>query len=124
MHITSLGISSMQVDCQVTPDKITIIRPRHNFISMDDINNLDMWIGIMRNVGAQRIIYDLRHVRQINSMAIGLLMGLHAYLDAHDSRLILVNLNTNIKEMFLVSEFSLVFEIYDSVPDALTAMRS
>lgn len=117
-------MNQMRVNCEIRADKIVIIRPYGDFINNHDIDNLDMWIRMMRDMEVQHIIYDLQHIGHLNSLAIASLLDFHTYLDKHAGRLVLVNLNPDIKEMFKVSKLPLFFEIHDSVPDAIKALQS
>lgn len=74
--------------------------------------------------GAAPVVLDMQGVDYISSVGLRVLMM--AARQAHDQqgRLVVAGLTPLVKEVFEISRFNLVFDLYDDLPAALAASES
>jgi anti-anti-sigma factor len=80
---------------------------------------------LLNCVGAPqaRVLVDLSGVDYISSAGLRALMMASKQSKVGNGRLAVAGLNSIVKEIFTISRFSYVVAVYDSVADALAALR-
>lgn len=73
------------------------------------------------NLNKNRIVIDLKDVPWTNSLGLGMLIGGHAAAAKGEGRLVLANV-TNIENLLAITRLITVFEVFDSVDEAIAAL--
>ena len=73
--------------------------------------------------GGVPVVLDMASVEMIPSLSIGSLIGLLRALQADGRRLILVGLQPPVREVLSICRLDKVFEIYETLDDAVAAIR-
>lgn len=74
------------------------------------------------NSGARKIIMDLKNLKYIDSSGIGELVSCYTTIKNKDGALRLANLHSKIYSLLQLTALVTVFEIYDSVEDAVQSL--
>lgn len=74
--------------------------------------------------GSKKIILDLKNVKYVDSSGIGELVSSYTTLRNRGGELALCNLNSKIYGLLQLTALVSVFGIYDSLEDAVQALRS
>jgi|LGOV01.1.fsa_nt_gb anti-anti-sigma factor len=77
--------------------------------------------GIIKD--AEGYIINLNGVSQIDSTGMGLLVNTAKYFISNKNKMIIVNEDELIKELFMIAKLDQVFEIKETISDALTAVN-
>ncbi|MGH8621639.1 MAG: STAS domain-containing protein [Burkholderiales bacterium] len=72
--------------------------------------------------GRDQVVLDLSRLEYVSSAGLRVLMISAKEVRARKGRLVAVALQPVVREIFEISRFTLVFDIFDSVPDALRAL--
>lgn len=73
------------------------------------------------NLNKNRIVIDLKDVPWTNSLGLGMLIGGHSAVAKGEGRLVLANI-TNIENLLAITRLITVFEVFDSVDEAIAAL--
>lgn len=98
---------------------VTIVAPMKERL---DAHNSDVLKGAMKQVfegGAKNVLVDLRQVRFIDSSGLGALVSGFKNSVSHRGRLTLSGLQEQVRSMFELTRLHRVFEIHESVDEAL-----
>jgi anti-sigma B factor antagonist len=71
--------------------------------------------------GALHLIVDLSGVEFLDSTGLGVLVGIHHRLQAHDGTITLVSAGDRLSRVFHVTRLDKLFEIHPSLDEALQA---
>lgn len=72
--------------------------------------------------GGDQVVLDLARLEYVSSAGLRVLMIAAKDVRARKGRLVAVSLQPVVREIFEISRFTLVFDIFDSVQDALRAI--
>lgn len=72
----------------------------------------------------QPVVLDLSQVRFLPSIAIGALTNLMRDLKAHNQRMVMIHVQPNVRQVFAVTKMDRVFELAETLEDALTRLRA
>ncbi len=105
---------------------VTVAKPegRIDHTSAEDLklllqNLLDHCVA-----GAGSVVLDFSKVDYISSVGLRVLMLAAKQVKTQQGRLVIAGLTPVVKEIFEISRFHMVFEIFASVPDALARMSA
>ena len=74
--------------------------------------------------GTMKVIVDLGKTEWMASAGIGALIGARQSFEDVGAQIILAGLTSRIKELVVIARLSEIFDIYDSVEEALTAFTN
>ncbi len=98
---------------------VALVRLRGNFFGDGDTDKLRHTLRELTADGNVALVIDLGSVRRMNSMALGVLVGVHANYVKRGGRVILADLDKNLEDLLTVTKLARVFEIGPTLPDAL-----
>jgi anti-anti-sigma factor len=81
----------------------------------------DAVYGLVDNQGHTKIVLDLSNIWALSSFALGILANLQKRAELAGGGLKLCGLNDNIKQLFRLTKFDQIFEIYITREEALSA---
>lgn len=103
----------------VNNGRIGIIEIRSAFISEDIIDELQDAVGDFIEQGNKKLIIDLSKVNLINSIGLGALIAAHKTFKKNAGEAVLTGVGKSIKNVFVITKLTEVFDIYDRVEDAV-----
>ena len=68
------------------------------------------------------IMFDIKQISYINSKGLHVILKVHQAMKSRGGRVVLINLQPHIREVFDISGFLDLFEIYSTREDALAAI--
>jgi anti-sigma B factor antagonist len=102
--------------------EVAIVAPEGNFFGGKETDELDRALKALMASENKKMVLDLAKVSHLNSIAIGILVGAYTNYQKRGGRIILVNVDRRIQNVFVVTKLSLVFEIAESRQEALKAL--
>lgn len=103
----------------VNNGRIGIIEIRSALISEDIIDELQDAVGDFIEQGNKKLIIDLSKVNLINSIGLGALIAAHKTFKKNAGEAVLTGVGKSIKNVFVITKLTEVFDIYDRVEDAV-----
>ncbi len=102
---------------------IWVLTPRKDLSGGEETRDLESAIQEIISQGVPQIVVDLGRVSYINSAGLGTLVALHTSCRNRQGFLRLAQIGKRIKNLFLITKLSFVFETFDSVDEALTGIN-
>lgn len=112
----------MNIDSEKRGD-VTILTPRKNLQGGEETRDLQTAVQEVVGEGAPKIIIDLGKISYLNSVGLGALVGAHTSCSNRNGWLRIARIGTRIKNLFLVTKLTLVFDSYDSVDEAIAGVN-
>ena len=112
----------MSLDRQVRGD-VHVLTPRKNLQGGDETRELQQAVAEIVTAGVPKIIVDLGKISFLNSVGLGALVGAHTSCAKRDGWLRIAGVGTRIKNLFLVTKLTLVFDSFDSVDEAVAGVN-
>ncbi len=100
----------------------TIVSLRGQFIGGDETDKLRSTLTGIAEKEQNRALVDMEKVSYLNSTALGVLISAHAKFNKSNGRIALCNISENIENIFVITKLTLVFEIFDSMEEAVKSM--
>ncbi len=75
--------------------------------------------SLVKQFEGKHLIFDFGGLKFINSEGIGYLMEIHTHLMNRDKALVIVDLNSHVKDVFKTIGISEIIDLYDSLEDFL-----
>lgn len=98
---------------------IGIIEIKSSLIGEEEIDMLRDAVSDFIEQGNKKLIIDLSRVGIINSVGIGALISGYTSFTKNGGEVILTGANKSIKNVFIITKLSEVFEIHDTVAGAI-----
>jgi anti-sigma B factor antagonist len=104
-------------------DGIAIIAPSGKLMGGADTGELDEKLYALLGKGQLRVIIDLASTDWMNSSGIAILI--HHWKKYHDAggQLKLANLTKKIEKIMVIAKLTTVFEVHDTLDDAIKSYR-
>ncbi len=103
---------------------VGIIEFKSSLISEEEIEKLKDAVSDFIEQGIKRVIIDLSKVNLINSIGIGALISVYTNFSRNGGEILLSGVNKSIKNIFIITKLSTVFEIYDNTDEAVNKYQS
>jgi anti-anti-sigma factor len=104
-------------------DDINLIHPVGNFDGGRDCEQLQALLADMAVSGCRKVIFSFARTRWINSTGVGRLLAAKYHFDQADGRFVLCDFNDRSMSVLNKLRVGEVFEIYDSLPAGIAALR-
>ncbi len=101
--------------------EITVIEPKGELIGGSETDEIRAEVTRISGEGNKKLLIDLGKTTYLNSTAIGVLIWAHTHYSKNGGMVKLANLNKNIKNIFVITKLTLVFDVQDSQLDAVAA---
>jgi anti-sigma B factor antagonist len=112
----------MSLDKQVRGD-IHVLTPRKNLQGGDETRELQQAVQEIVAIGVPKVVVDLGKISFLNSVGLGALVGAHTSCAKRSGWLRIAGIGSRIKNLFLVTKLTLVFDSYDSVDEAVAGVH-
>lgn len=101
---------------------VVVVTPKGWLVGGDETDQLEEAIRGFLAQGNRRLVVDLGEVAMMNSLAVGALMGCRQSYRNRDGHLVLCGLNKRLVRIFLVTQLTLVFELHETLAEAMAAL--
>ncbi len=108
---------------QETRGDITILTPRKNLQGGEETRDLQQAVSDVAAKGVPKVVIDLGRISYLNSVGLGALVGAHSSCSNRQGWLRIARVGNRIKNLFLVTKLTLVFDSYDSVEEAIEGVN-
>lgn len=110
----------MQVEAQRYADVLVVtVDGRIDYVNAEEFKTALMLHLTNGITGGNQVVLDLSRLEYISSAGLRVLMIAAREAKAKQGKLIAVALQPVVREIFEISKFTLVFQLFDSVQDAL-----
>jgi anti-sigma B factor antagonist len=99
----------------------TLVRPIGSFYGGGETRELERNLGIAVDGGSPVVVIDLARTRDLNSTAIGVLVGAYRRASTRGAELRLCNVQSDLQSVLTVIKLVNVIPVFDSLEKALTA---
>jgi anti-sigma B factor antagonist len=113
----------MSVKTSTLDGGIGLIVAKGSLIGGDETVELRQAVAGFAEREYAKVIIDLKGVTYLNSTAIGVLVSAHTTYSKKGWRLVLSGVANSIASIFVVTKLTLVFDVYDTIDEAATALR-
>lgn len=103
------------------PNGIWIITPKGRLTGGAETDELRQEIEKVLTEGDNKAIVDLSDTLYLNSTALGLFVNAHKKFIDKGGKMKLCGVSKNIDNILVITKLSLVFEVYDSLPQGLAS---
>lgn len=101
--------------------EIIVIKGRLDVTTTQD---LEKTFTDLFNAGKNKMLIDCTELDYISSAGLRTLLTAAKTSKKVDGKIVLANLNTNVKQIFEISGFTSIFDIFDSMQSAVSALES
>lgn len=102
---------------------VAIVTPTGWLVGGEETDQVeDVLRGLLAH-GQLRVVVDLSGVAMMNSLAVGALMGCRQSYRNREGQLLLCGLNRRMTRMFLITQLTLVFQLHETLDEALAALE-
>lgn len=98
---------------------IGIIEIRSSLTGEEEIDDLREAVSDFIEQGIKNLIIDLARVNLITSVGLGALISAHTSFSKNGGEMILANVGKSIKNIFIITKLTEVFEICNTTKDAI-----
>jgi anti-anti-sigma factor len=98
-----------------------LVRPIGSFYGGGETRELERKLGIAVDGGGPVVVIDLGRTRDLNSTAIGVLVGAYRRASSRGTEIRLCNVEADLQSVLTVLKLVNVIPVYDSLEKALTA---
>jgi anti-sigma B factor antagonist len=102
---------------------VYVLTPRKNLQGGEETKDLQQAVTDIVAEGTPRVVVDLGKISYLNSVGLGALVGAHTSCSNRQGWLRIARVGTRIKNLFLVTKLTLVFDSYDSVEEAIDGVN-
>ena len=105
-----------------TEDGIKVLTLQGEFVGGDETDDLREALESESKEGTTRLLIDLKGASYLNSTALGVLIAAHTNFTKRGARIGLASLSANIKNIFVITKLTLVFQIYETRQEGIAAL--
>jgi anti-sigma B factor antagonist len=108
---------------QVMNGTVAILSPEGTLWGGDETGQLRTAIDKLIEEGNTQLVIDLGRVDHLNSTALGVLVSTHSNYVKRGGSVKLCSLEKRIRNLLLITKLSMVFEVHDSLDEALASFH-
>ena len=102
---------------------VHVLTPRKNLQGGDETREFQTVVHELVGQGVPKIVVDLGRISYMNSVGLGALVGAHTSCSNRKGWLRVARIGTRIKDLFLVTKLTLVFDSYETVDEAVDGVH-
>lgn len=103
---------------------VRVLAARGEFVGGNETDELRDALARESEQDTRRLLIDLEGVTYLNSSALGVLISAHTNFSKRGSVLGLCNISEGIKNIFVITKLSLVFNVYGSRKEGVAALAN
>lgn len=100
-------------------DDTVVLYPRDFLMGGPETDELDRRIADLAEQGNKDLVINLKDTKHLNSTAIGVLIKAHTNYTKRGGRIRLCNVDKSIKNIFVITKLTMVFEICETEEQAV-----
>jgi anti-sigma B factor antagonist len=100
---------------------IVLLEPKGSLIGGKETDELKESLNKLLSDGHKKVVIDLGKVDYLNSTALGTLVSAHTSYSKQGGQVKLCNVNKNIKNIFVITKLTLVFDVLDGQMEAIAS---
>jgi anti-sigma B factor antagonist len=104
-------------------DGVVILQPKGKIMGGPDASLLHDKLHEVIEAGNKKVVIDLSKVDWMNSTGLGILISSYTTLRNNDGQLKLANVTDKIQSLLIITKLVTVFDSYDSVGEAVDALK-
>lgn len=101
--------------------EIAVMEPKGELVGGEETDEVRAEIEKLAAEGNKKLVVDLGKTNYLNSTAIGVLIWAHTHYAKNGGEVKLANVNKSIKNIFVITKLTLVFDVQDSQLDAVAS---
>ena len=101
--------------------EIVLLEPKGELVGGDETDDLHQTIEGLIKEENKKLVIDLAKVHYLNSSALGMLAWAHTNYSKRGGRIVLAEVEKNIRNIFVITKLSLVFDLYQNQRDAVAS---
>lgn len=105
-------------------DGIDVLSLRGQFVGGEETDALRELLRSSAEKENARVVVDLAHVTYLNSTALGVLISSQQHFTKHNAKIVLCNLSKSIENIFVITKLTLVFEIHQTLDEAIKSFTN
>jgi len=106
---------------RLTEGGIVVLEPKGELVGGDETEDVRQTIEQLIKEDNKKLVIDLARVQYMNSSALGMLTWAHTNYAKRGGRVVLVGLEKNIQNIFVITKLALVFEVYSAQREAVAS---
>jgi anti-anti-sigma factor len=115
---------AMSVKTSTLPDGgIGLIEVKGSLMGGDETVELRQAVAGFVDRGYEKLLIDLSGVTYLNSTAIGVLVSAQTTYARRNWQIKLCGINKNIQNIFVITKLTLVFEVHDTLKEAVASFK-
>ncbi len=114
----------MAVKTSTLEGGIGLIEAKGSLVGGDETTEVRQAVAGFVERNYDKLVIDLGKVTYLNSTAIGILVSAHTTYSRKGWKVKLCGVNKNINNIFVITKLTLVFDVYESLDDAVKSFRS
>jgi len=101
-----------------------VLHLKGQFVGGEETDQLRDVLKEVSERSQNHLIIDLKDVTYLNSTALGVLISSHASFTKKNGKIILCNVSKSLENIFVITKLTLVFNITDSLEDAINELNN
>lgn len=101
-----------------------ILHLNGKFIGGDETEELKQILSEMSEKDERKLIINMADVTYLNSTSLGILISAHTNFTKRGGQIILCNLGKSIENIFVITKLTLVFQIAETLEEAIKIMSN
>jgi anti-sigma B factor antagonist len=114
----------MAVKISTLEGGIGLIEVKGSLVGGDETTEVRQAVAGYVERNYDKLLIDLGKVTYLNSTAIGVLVSAHTTYSRKGWKVKLCGVNKNINNIFVITKLTLVFDVYETLEDAVKSFRS
>ena len=97
----------------------SVLHLKGQFIGGEETTDLKDTLTALAEKNVSKAVLDLDKATYLNSTALGVLISAHANFTKRDGKIILCNVSKSIQNIFVITKLTMVFDITDTLDEAI-----
>ncbi len=104
-------------------DWYLVVQLEGDFVSNEDVEQLRTNLRQLAASEKNFAIINLEKTNFLSSAALGVLLSANAIFEKTDGKVVLANMSDYIRHLFKITKLDIIFEIYNSLPEAVEGLK-
>ncbi len=101
-----------------------VVKLKGQFVGGEETDELRDTLQKIAGEKKNKLIIDLEKTTYLNSTALGVLIASHANFAKRGGKIVLCNVSKSIKNIFVITKLTMVFNITDSLDEAIKELSN
>ena len=86
------------------------------------IRSTDSEAALRENRKNLNIILNMKRVEMMDSSGLGILVAFHTTIRRHEGKMVILNLEGNVKDLIVLAKLMIIFDCYDTEQEAIAGI--